>query len=182
MCNSPGVYVWPYPVSLCTISTPLDTSYQGGGGGWDHTHRLSFYHTPLSSCTVCTPRTHPCPVFEAVRYGEIQRDTADTARYVRIWIGGIPSPGDRKALAAATRKGVCHSAPWSESLRYESGTCSPPLVYFWDIPPVLHLYPACISPYPWYPVYPCIDLYLAILQQIHCISLYPTVSSCIRRI
>jgi len=40
-----------------------------------------------------------------------------------------------------------------------------PGVYFWDIPLVFHRYPACISPYPWYPVYLCIDLYLAILQQ-----------------
>ena len=59
-----------------------------------------------------------------------------------------------------------------------------PDVYFWDIPPVLYLYPACILPYTWpwrYPVHPCIiDLYLAILQQIHYIPLYLTVSSCIR--
>ena len=49
-------------------------------------------------------------------------------------------------------------------------------MYFWNRPPVFHLYLACISPYPWYPA---VFLYLAILQQIHCIPLYPTVSSCI---
>jgi len=33
-----------------------------------------------------------------------------------------------------------------------------------------------LTPYPWYPA---VFLYLAILQQIHCIPLYPTVvSSC----
>jgi len=61
-------------------------------------------------------------------------------------------------------------------------------VYFWDVSRLyLTLYPACISPYPWYFVYPCIvsilyiyNIYLSILQQIHCIPLYPTVSSCIR--
>jgi len=55
-------------------------------------------------------------------------------------------------------------------------------VYFWDVPPVFHLYPACISPISrlYLTVYPCLDLYLSILQQIHCIPLYPTVSSCIR--
>ena len=57
---------------------------------------------------------------------------------------------------------------------------------FWDVPPAFHLYPACILPYPWYPVYPCIDyisihfaadpLYPAVS---HCIQLYPYVSSCI---
>jgi len=53
-----------------------------------------------------------------------------------------------------------------------------PGVYFWDLPPVFHLYPACISRYPWYPAVSL--LYLAILQQIHCIPLYLTVSGCIR--
>ena len=48
-----------------------------------------------------------------------------------------------------------------------------PGVNFWDLPPVFHLYPACISRYPWYPAVSL--LYLAILQQIHCIPLYPTV-------
>jgi len=52
-----------------------------------------------------------------------------------------------------------------------------PGVHFWDLPPVFHRYPACIS---LYPRYPAVSLYLAILQQIHCIPLYPTVSSCIR--
>ena len=57
-----------------------------------------------------------------------------------------------------------------------------PGVYVWYAPPVFHLYPASISPYPWYPVYPCLVsiLYLSILQQIHCIPLYPTISSYIR--
>jgi len=53
-------------------------------------------------------------------------------------------------------------------------------------------YLVCISPVPVYPnashrnlgilLYRCIDpyLYLAMLQQIHCILLYPTASSCIR--
>jgi len=46
-------------------------------------------------------------------------------------------------------------------------------VFLGSPPPVFHPYPACISPYPWYPA---VSLYLAILQQIHCIPLYPTVS------
>ena len=61
-----------------------------------------------------------------------------------------------------------------------------PGVYFWDIPPVLHLYPACISPYPWYPA---VSLYRYISSHFaadllypavsRCIQLYPYVSSCI---
>jgi len=59
-----------------------------------------------------------------------------------------------------------------------------PGVYFWDLPSVFHVYPACISsPHPWYPA---VSLYLAILQQIHCIPLsrciplYPAVSVRVR--
>jgi len=57
-------------------------------------------------------------------------------------------------------------------------------------PGVYFCYPACISHVSrlylyltvilGIPLYPCIDHYLAILQQIHCIPLYFTVSSCIR--
>jgi len=68
-----------------------------------------------------------------------------------------------------------------------SSNTSPPLapgVHFWDIPPVIHLYPACISPNVSLviPCIPCINPYLAILQQkqIPCIPLFSTVSSCIR--
>ena len=66
------------------------------------------------------------------------------------------------------------------ALAYPHDGVNPGGVYFWDIPNVLfYLYPAYISPYPWYPVHLCcINLYLAILQQIHCIPLYPTVPSC----
>jgi len=49
-------------------------------------------------------------------------------------------------------------------------------------------YPACTSPVPPefhrildIPLYPCIELYLAILQQIYCIPLYLTVSIAERR-
>jgi len=70
---------------------------------------------------------------------------------------------------------------WIQARRGSLLTKPSPGVYFWDVPPVFHLYPACISPYPWYPVYPYIvDLYLAILQRVHCIPLCLTVSSCIR--
>jgi len=69
-------------------------------------------------------------------------------------------------------------------LHFTTKKISPPLtcilkLYFGDTPPVLYcispLYPACISPrILGIPLYPCIcnDLYLAILQQIHCIPLY----------
>jgi len=53
-----------------------------------------------------------------------------------------------------------------------------------DLPPVFHLYPACISPYPWYPA---VSLCLAIFAAAplypaasHCIQLYPCVSSYIQ--
>jgi len=55
-----------------------------------------------------------------------------------------------------------------------------PGVYFRDIPPVFHLYPPVSHHILGVPLYPFIDLYLAVLQQIHCIPPYPTVSSCIR--
>jgi len=62
-----------------------------------------------------------------------------------------------------------------------------PGVYSWDIVLVFYVYPACIShksQYPWYyiPLYPCTDLYLAILYPAavsHCFHLYPYFSSCI---
>jgi len=55
-------------------------------------------------------------------------------------------------------------------------------VYFLDIPPVILLYLPASHRILNIPLYPCIGigLYLAILQQIHCIPPYPTVSSCIR--
>jgi len=59
-----------------------------------------------------------------------------------------------------------------------------PGVYFWDVPAVFHLYPACISHrILGIPCIPVSILYLSILQQMHChcIPLYPTVSSCIRK-
>jgi len=46
-------------------------------------------------------------------------------------------------------------------------------LYFTCIPPVSHRILGT-------PLYPGVDLYLAILKQIHCIPLYPTESSCIR--
>jgi len=59
-----------------------------------------------------------------------------------------------------------------------------PSMYFWNRPPVFHLYlvsPACISPSPWYPA---VSLCLAIMQRIHCIShcsqLYAYLSSCVQ--
>jgi len=51
------------------------------------------------------------------------------------------------------------------------------------VPPVFNLhFPLVSHRIPsWYPaLYPCIYLHLAVLQQIHCILLYLTVSSCIR--
>jgi len=52
--------------------------------------------------------------------------------------------------------------------------CQPsPGVYFGDAPPVFHLYPVCISPYLWYPVYPCIDLISSHFAED---PLYPAVS------
>ena len=49
-----------------------------------------------------------------------------------------------------------------------------------DRPPVFHLYPACISPYPW--SYPAVSsLYLAILQHrstVYPAAVYPAASSC----
>jgi len=59
--------------------------------------------------------------------------------------------------------------------------CSPPLecifwitrLFFTCIPPVSHRILGI-------PLYPSIYLHLAILQQIHCIQLYPYVSSCIQ--
>jgi len=44
-----------------------------------------------------------------------------------------------------------------------------PGVYVWGIPPLSHRIFAI-------PLHPCIDSYLAILQQIHCIPMYPAVS------
>jgi len=63
----------------------------------------------------------------------------------------------------------------------EEGIGSPiralPGVSFWDIPPVLELYPACISPYPWYPA---VSLYIYASSNFaassHCIQLYSYVS------
>ena len=66
------------------------------------------------------------------------------------------------------------------ALRVES-TNSPPLACIFGMS---CLYFACMLPVSHHilgiPLYPCIELYLVILQQIHCIPLYPTVSSCIR--
>ena len=59
---------------------------------------------------------------------------------------------------------------------------SPPLAYiFW----MSRLYSICIIPPTSHrilsiPLYPCVYLHLAILQEIHCIPLYLNVSSCIR--
>ena len=88
----------------------------------------------------------PYPDSEAVKYSGIQQIQLDTARYVRLQL-------DTVGITVGMSGGLT-AFPW--------------LVFFGEIPPVFHLYPACISPYPWYPVYPCVDLYLAILQQIHC--------------
>jgi len=61
-----------------------------------------------------------------------------------------------------------------------------PGVYFWDLPPVFHMYPPYISLYPWYPA---VSLYRSVSSHFapdplypavsHCIQLYPYVSSCI---
>jgi len=61
-----------------------------------------------------------------------------------------------------------------------------PGVYFWDTPPIFHLYPACISPYPWYPVCLPVSIYIYPTTVSHCIQkLYPyvalAVSCCIPR-
>ena len=50
-------------------------------------------------------------------------------------------------------------------------------LFLGDVPPVFHLYPACISPYPWYPVYPLYRFYIypfcSRSTVSRCIPLYP---------
>ena len=88
------------------------------------------------------------------------------------------------ALCAAHQ--AARASPAHGVGRWAKGTCeipeggvrSTPLacifgisrLYFTCIPPVSHRILDV-------PLYPCIDRYLAIMQQIHCIPLYPTVSS-----
>jgi len=71
-----------------------------------------------------------------------------------------------------------------------------PGVYFWDVPPVFHLYPACVCwcrriftyihihvshrILAWYPVYPCIDIDYISIHFAADPLLYPAVSHCIQ--
>ena len=83
----------------------------------------------------------------------------------------------KKTVDARTAPKWCRSCHIVAQHQLQSSSA----IYFWGIlPAVIHLYPACISPYLWYPAVSCIELYLAIVQQIHCSPLFPTASSCIR--
>jgi len=84
-------------------------------------------------------------------------------------------------LAAAASAIVC-SDPLEETTQMgplisaaQRDRVSPPLACIFGMFR-LYLYPACISPYPWYPVYPCVD---SISIHFAADPLYPTVSDCI---
>jgi len=77
-----------------------------------------------------------------------------------------------------------HTSPLPLPLLYYKSPPLGPGVYFWDLLLHFHMYPACISPYPWYPA---VSLYRPISSNFaadplypaafHGIQLYPYVSS-----
>jgi len=100
---------------------------------------------------------------------------ANLCASIRKWASRVNRKGD--CCEPERRFVVPTAAPPMPPCRRRRTPKPSPGVYFWDLPPVFHLYPACISPYL---RYSAVSLYLAILQQIHRIPLYPTVSSSIR--